>query len=86
MRPRLARYASVHSPYASSNRSHTSLTVGKEGIACHNVSRGASATIAIVAEWKQLLDVGAGEGGADEGSALLVDDELACPLDAVPRV
>src|SRR5205823_14938962 len=40
----------AYSPYSSSSRSHTSLTVGNEGTACHSRSRGTSATMAMVAE------------------------------------
>ena len=39
----------LHSPYSSRRRSHTSLTVGNEGTACHRVSRVTTPTMAMVA-------------------------------------
>ena len=64
--PRAAAQAESR-PRVSSRRSHTSLTVGYDGTACHRRFTGTSPTIAIVAECSH-------EGRADEHAAVEVDD------------
>ena len=64
----------VGRPYSSSQRSHTSLSVGYDGTACQSRSIGTSPTIATVAECSSSATSGPDEGRADQHAAVLVDD------------
>ena len=65
----------AYSPYASSRRSQSSERVGNAGTACQRSSSGDLADDGDRRRVERLRDLGAGDRGADDDPALLVDDE-----------